>query len=109
MQRNSSLSGLRSRRVVAYISRSIHDAEGKPATLLYRGDHSFQIRIMGGMGVINSLYWSYYMLNCYVYQGVVVQGIVSSRPPLLYALMMGTCRILEETTDLEWWARWGRR
>ena len=78
MQRILSQSGHRSRRVLPYmISRSIHDAEGKPATLLYRGDHSFQIRIMGGMGVINSLYWSYYMLNCYVYQGVVVQGIVS--------------------------------
>jgi hypothetical protein len=55
-------------------SGTIHDEISKELPL-YTGSHSFEIKTMGFMGCINATYWSYYLYNTVVNQGVIVNGI----------------------------------
>jgi len=43
--------------------------------LLYKGNNSLQIKLMFGVGIVNTIYFSQYLFSCWWYQDVIIEGI----------------------------------
>jgi len=44
-------------------------------TTIYKGNNSMQVKLMFGVGVVNTIYFSQHLFSCWWYQDVVVEGI----------------------------------
>jgi hypothetical protein len=52
---------------------SVKKAPGE--TTIYKGNNSMQVKLMFGVGVVNTIYFSQHLFSCWWYQDVVVEGI----------------------------------
>lgn len=43
--------------------------------LLYKGNNSLQIRLMFGVGCVNTIYFSQHLFSCWYYENVIIEGI----------------------------------
>jgi len=43
--------------------------------VLYKGNEGFSCRLLLSVSSFNAFYWTYYLTNCYFYDGVVIQGV----------------------------------
>jgi len=68
--------------------------------LLYEGNSAFTCRAMSAVGITNLTYWTYYLVNSYVYKDVVIQGIdLGGDPRWSIAGFMGTTLIFYCTRE----------
>ena len=83
----------------------IQQAESKPIMIneigekvVYESSQRHQIRLMVGCGVLNSLYWSYHLVNAFKYHGVVIDGIEMGGDPMWGYMGLGLSALITITT-----------